>query len=130
MNECVWMCVREVRRINLRIMYVGICIEREFWTLIAVYAPGMERSEEERDGFWKELKGNIRVCEDRGKVVIIGDMNARVGDNEIGVVGKFGVSWANENERKLSEMCTESRLSVGNRFVRESISISFHREVE
>ena len=33
------------------------------------------------------------VCEDRGKVVIIGDMSARVGDREIeGVVGKFGVS--------------------------------------
>ena len=39
-----------------------------------------------------------RVCEDRGKVVIIGDMNARVGDSEVeGVVGKFGVSWVNEN---------------------------------
>ena len=54
-------------------------MKREFWTVIVVYAPGMERSEEERDLFWEELKGCIDVCEDRGKVVIIGDMNAKVG---------------------------------------------------
>ena len=27
MNESVWMCLREIRIINLRIMYMGICIE-------------------------------------------------------------------------------------------------------
>ena len=53
--------------------------------MIVVYAPGMERSEEERD-----LKRCIEVCEDTGKVVVIGDMNVRVGDNvEEGAVGKF-----------------------------------------
>ena len=39
----------------------------------------MERPEEEIDGFWEELKGHIEECGDRGKVVIIEDMNARVG---------------------------------------------------
>ena len=34
---------------------------------MVVYAPGMERLEEEKDGFWEELKGWIEVCEDRGK---------------------------------------------------------------
>ena len=91
-NERVWMCVREIRRINLRIMYVSICMKRKFWTVIVVYAPGMERSEEERDVFWEELKGCIDACEDRRKVMIIGGMNAKVGDSEVeGVVGKFGV---------------------------------------
>ena len=48
--------------------------------------------------------------------MIIGDMNARAGDSEVGVAGKFGVSGVNENGRKLTEMCTEKRLSVGNTF--------------
>ena len=49
-------------------------------------------SEEERDEFWKELKGCIEVCEDRGKVVVIGVMDARVRDSEVkGFVDKFGV---------------------------------------
>ena len=48
-------------------------------------------------------------------------MNARVGDSEAeGVIGKFGVSDANENGRKLAELCTEKRLSVwGIRFLRK-----------
>ena len=45
-------------------------------------------------------------------------MNARVGDSEVqGVVGKFGVSWVNENRIKLNEVCTEKRLSVRNTFL-------------
>ena len=33
-----------------------------------------------------------------------------------GVIGKFGVWEKNETGRKLIEMCTEKRLSVGNMF--------------
>ena len=62
MNERVWMCVREIRRMSARIVYVEICIKREFSTIIVVYVSGMERPEE-RDGFWEELKGCIEVCE-------------------------------------------------------------------
>ena len=46
--------------------------------------------------------------------MIIGDMNARMGDREVeGSVGKFGVLGTNKNGRKLVEMCTKKRLSVG-----------------
>ena len=76
--------------------------------MIVVYGPGMERSEEERD-----LKRCIEVCEDTGKVVVIGDMNVRVGDNvEEGAVGKFGVSSTNVNGRKLIELFMEKKLNV------------------
>ena len=45
-NERVLICVKEMRRVSSRIVYVGICIKTGFWS---VYAQGMERSEEERD---------------------------------------------------------------------------------
>ena len=57
-------------------------------------------------------------------------MNARVGDSEEGVVGEFGASEANENGRKLIEMCTGMGLSVGNIFMRKRISLNLHRQVE
>ena len=41
-------------------------------------------------------------------------MNARVVDSEAKGKGKFGVSGANENGRKLIVLCIEKRLSVGN----------------
>ena len=58
------MCEKEIRRINSSIMYLGICIMREFWIMIAVHVPEMERSEEERYKFWEKLKGCIEVFED------------------------------------------------------------------
>ena len=73
-----------------------------------------------RRRIWKELKGCIDVCEDKRKVVITEDMNARVGDSEVeGVVGKCGVSGVNDNGRKLIEMCTEERLSVEIQFLKK-----------
>ena len=63
-REGVAILMREIRRINSRIMYVEICIKREFLTAIVEYAKGMERSEEERDGFCEELKGFVEVYED------------------------------------------------------------------
>ena len=45
-------------------------------------------------------------------------MNARVGDNKVeGVVGKFGLPGSNENGRKLTELYTGKKLSVGNTFL-------------
>ena len=87
-----------------------------------MYTPGMERSEDEKDDFWDEL-----VCEDRGKVIRIIDVNARLGDSE--VVGKFGESGENENGRKLIELCTKKRQSIENTF-KKKISISLHGQVK
>ena len=48
------------------------------------------------------MKGYIEEYEEKGRVLITGGMNARVGDGEVeGVVGKFGVSEMNEDERKI-----------------------------
>ena len=38
-----------------------------------------------------------------------------------GVVGKFGESGTNENERKLIELCMEKKLSVGNTFFEKRV---------
>ena len=54
-----------------------------------------------------------------------------MGDSEIEVVvGKSGVSGANDNRRKLIEICSEKRLIVENVFLRKMISIGLHGQVE
>ena len=58
--------------------------------------------------------GSFRAGEN---VVILGDLNARVGDEEIdGVVGKNGVPGVNESGERMIEMCIERELVVGNTF--------------
>ena len=60
------------------------------------------------------------------KVVVIGDMNARVGDSDVeGVIGKFKVSGANENGKKLR--CIRKRDCMGEiHFLRKRIYIKLH----
>ena len=57
-------------------------------------------------------------------MVVLGDLNARVGDREVeGVTGKFGVPDVNDSGERLLEMCMERELVVGNtRFKKKRIN--------
>ena len=63
-----------------RLIWVRVKIERESWVFISAYGPGSKRSEEEIEEFWSKLN----ECDGRfGKnesVVVLGDLNARVGN--------------------------------------------------
>ena len=53
----------------------------------------------------------------RNYVVVLGGLNARVGDGELeGVVVKYGVSGENESGERLLDMCVEQELAIGNSF--------------
>ena len=90
---------------------------RECWAFVSAYGPGCERSEEERDEFWNELTRCVDGLSTRNYVVVLGDLNARVGDGELeGVVGKYGVSGENESDERLLDMCGAR---VGNSFFKK-----------
>ena len=72
----------------------------------------MWRSEEERDEFWNDLTRCVDGLSTRNYVVVLGDLNARVGDGEVeGVVGKYGVPGENESGERLLDMCVEQKNS-------------------
>ena len=69
---------------------------------VSAYGPGSEKTEEEREGFWSELTECVGSLSKSNNVVVLGDLNARVGDEEIeGVVGKYGVPERNESGESL-----------------------------
>ena len=56
----------------------------------------------------------------RNYVVVLGDLNARVGDGEVeGVAGKYGVPGENESGERLLDMCVEQELVIGNSFFKK-----------
>ena len=58
----------------------------------------------------------------RNYVVVLGDLNARVGHEEIEVVvGKYGVPGGNESGEKLLNMCVEQELVIGNSFFKKKL---------
>ena len=60
------------------------------------------------------------VLSTRNYVVVLGDLNARVGDGEVdGVIGNYGVPSENESGERLLNMCVEQELVIGKFFQEE-----------
>ena len=93
----IFLFLVEWKEVSSRLMWVRVKIERESWVFISAYGPGCEKSEVEID-FWNELSecvGNLGMNE---SVLVLGDLNARVGNEVIeGIVGWHGVPATNES---------------------------------
>ena len=85
-------------------------------TIIASYAPTEEAEEEEKDEFYEQLEEEIRTTPRHDVLMVIGDLNARVGEDNTGketAIGTQGFGCANNNGERLSNLCAESRLVTG-----------------
>ena len=112
-----WMLERVVewKEVSSRLMWVRVRIGRECWAFVSAYGPGSERSAEEREEFWNEISRCVEDLKRRNYVIVLGDLNAKVGNREVaGVTGKFGVPGENENGEYLLNMCAERELMIGN----------------
>ena len=59
------------------------CLGRECWAFVSAYGRGCEGSDEERDEFWNEFTRCVGDLSTRNYVVVLGDLNARVGDGGV-----------------------------------------------
>ena len=63
---------------------------------MSAYGPGSEKSEEEIEEFWNELSECVGSFDMNVSVVVLGDLNAKVGNEVIeGIVGRHGVPMKN-----------------------------------
>ena len=107
--------VKEWCEVSSRIMWVRVQLKWEKLVFVSVYGPGSERSEEERVQFWESLNECVSKFGDNVRVVVLGDLNARVGAEPVeDVIGKFGVPGRNESGEELVGMCLERGLVIGN----------------
>ena len=105
----------EWREVSSRIMLVKMRIGGEVWVFVSAYGPGSERSEEEREEFWSDLNEIVESVGRNGNVVLLGDLNARVGGEPVdGVVGRYGVPGRNGSGEMMLEMCIEKELVIAN----------------
>ena len=114
-------CVVEWKEVSSRLMWVRMKIERENWVFISAYGPGSEKSEEEIEEFWNELSECVGSFGRNESVLVLGDLNARVGNEVIeGIVGRHGVPGRNESGERLLEMCAKQDLVVGNSWFKQN----------
>ena len=89
-------------------------------TVIQVYAPTTDHSEEEIDEFYEQLETAKRQAGSQDILMIMGDLNAKVGAGSSGhaAVGPFGLGVRNERGDRWAEWCQESGQVICNTWFR------------
>ena len=78
-------------------------------TLIQVYALTNNAKEAEVEWFYEDLQDLLELTLKKDVIFIIGDWNAKVGNQEThGVTGKFGLRVQNDAAQMLIEFCQEN----------------------
>ena len=84
-------------------------------TVIQVYAPISKAEEAEVEWFYEDLQDLLELTPQKDVLFIIGDWNAKVGNQETpGVTGNFGLGERNEAGQTLIEFCQENALVIAN----------------
>ena len=82
--------------------------------LVQIYAPTSNAEEAEIEWFYEDLQDLLELTPQKYVLFIIGDWNAKVGSQEPGVTGKFGLGIWNEAGQRLIEFCQENALFIAN----------------
>ena len=77
--------------------------------------PKSNTEEAEVEWFYEDLQDLLELTPKKDVFFIIGDWNAKVGNQETpGVTGKFGLGMRNEAGQRLIEFCQENALVIAN----------------
>ena len=77
--------------------------------------PDSNAEEAEVERFYEDLQDLLELTPKKDVCFIIGDWNAKVGNQETpGVTGKFGLGVQNEAGQRLTEFCQEKALVIAN----------------
>ena len=96
---------------------ISVCFQGKPFniTVIQVYAPTSNAEEAEVERFYEDLQDLLELTSKKDVLFIIGDWNAKVGNQEKpGVTGIFGLGIQNEAGQMLIEFCQENALITAN----------------
>ena len=106
--------------ISERLITLRISIGKtRYATIISAYAPTMTNSDQKKEEFYELLGQTLQKIPPTDKVIILGDFNARVGDDFTSwpfALGKFGRDKSNSNGEQLLSICTQFNLAITNIF--------------
>ena len=102
---------------NERILQVTLKFPDAIWCILSVYAPDISKPKAMREEFYEDLQNIIDKSPKDAKLIIMGDMNARIGSSIIpGIKQRFNEDHMNENGYLLNSLCTTNSLRINNTF--------------
>ena len=84
-------------------------------TIVHVYAPTEDAEETVKDEFYERLQDVLNNKKEHDMLVITGDMNAKVGEDNRGyegIMGRHGIGRMNDNGERLCEFCDMNELII------------------
>ena len=81
--------------------------------------PTNNTEEAEAERFYEDLQDLLELTPQKDVLFIIGDWNAKVGQERPGVTGKFGLGIWNEAGQRLIAFCQENALVIANTFFQQ-----------
>ena len=85
-------------------------------TIIQCYAPTNEADDAVKDNWYEQLQAAIKNVPQHDMLIIMGDMNAKVGAENVGrerALGKHGCGKMNENGERLADFCLSNNCVIG-----------------
>ena len=106
--------------VNARLCWVLCKLGISKFVFVSAYAPvnvTSGKGKEEMRKFWSDLNECGKELQEKGKIIILGDMNAKVGNvSREKIVGQHGAEGVNENGDHLVELCAERNVFLANTF--------------
>ena len=84
--------------------------------IIQCYAPTNDADDEVKEEFYQMLEETTRKCSEKDITILLGNMNAKVGNENTGyeqVMGKHGIGTMNENGELFANFCANYNLVIG-----------------
>ena len=111
-------CVKSCMPVSSRIISMQVSAKPKNITLIQVYAPTSDHSDEEVETFYEELEQTIKKAPRKDIVYVMGDFNAKIGPDAhahwAGTVGRFGTGETNDRGLRLLEFASSHKLTIAN----------------
>lgn len=85
-------------------------------SIIQCYAPTEGASEDEKTAFYELLETTSRKVKKQDIVIVMGDLNAKIGNDNLGIeniIGRHGLGEMNENGNRLVDFCGDKELVIG-----------------
>ena len=105
----------EWKPISDRIIYARFFSRYVKLSIIQIYAPTNEANIEDKDNFYEQLQTVVDSVHKHGILLVMGDLNAKVGEDNEGyknIRGSHGVGERNDNGERLLDFCGLNNLVV------------------
>lgn len=121
-NNALLACEEPVS-VSPRLMSLRLRTNCGYCSLLSAYAPTLLADSDSKDEFYSQLSQHLLGLPRGDRVVILGDLNARIGSDSNSwpnILGPHGIGTMNENGQRLLEFCATHSLCIPNTFFESS----------